>query len=116
MNIFFRTIFIMLCCLATYGVAAQAPQQTQLPEVKHFPNPAGSSNVVNIVFTLPSNSYVSLKVFNPLGILMREVVNGNLMAGEHSIPLDISNINDGVYFYTLSVNDRSETKKLSIKK
>lgn len=116
MNVFLRTLIICLCCLATYGAAAQSPHQTQLPEVKHFPNPAGSSNVVNIVFSLPTNSYVSLKVFNPLGILMREVVNGNLVAGEHSIPLDISNINDGVYFYTLSVNDRSETKKLTIKK
>lgn len=116
MNIFTRTLFIAICCMATYCAAAQAPQQTQLPEVKHFPNPAGSSNVVNIVFTLPTNSYVSLKVFNPLGILMREVINGNLVAGDHSIPLDISNINEGVYFYTLSVNDRSETKKLTIKK
>ncbi len=102
--------------MATYDVAAQSPQQTQMPAVKHYPNPAGNSSVVNIFFTLPANSYVSLKVFNPLGILMKEVVNGNLIAGDHSIPLDISNINDGVYFYTLSVNDRSETKKLTIRK
>ncbi len=116
MNIFLRFLFITLCCSVAYCASAQSPHETQVPEVKHFPNPAGNSNVVNIFFTLPLNSYVSLKIFNPLGIQLKELVNGNLVAGDHSIPLDISNINDGVYFYTLSVNNHSETKKLTIKK
>jgi hypothetical protein len=116
MNLSVKVVLIAFCCSASFCAVAQAPQQTDVPEVRHYPNPVGSSGVVNIFFTLPSNSYVSLKIFNPLGIQLKELVNGNLVAGDHNIPLDVSSINDGVYFYTLRVNDYSETKKLTIKK
>lgn len=116
MKLLVKITLIAFCCAVSFCAVAQAPQQTDMPEVKHYPNPVGNSGVVNISFTLPSNSYVSLKIFNPLGIQLKELINGNLVAGDHNIPVDVSAINEGVYFYTLRVNDHSETKKLTIKK
>jgi hypothetical protein len=116
MNPYAKITLIALCCALPFCAIAQSPQQTNVPDVRHYPNPVGSSSVVNITFSLPTNSYVSLKIFNPLGIQLKELVNGNLVAGDHNIPFDVTVINEGVYFYTLRVNDHSETKKLTIKK
>lgn len=116
MKLLLRCLLLAFCFSLPFIAVAQTPQQVNGPEVKHFPNPAGNTGVVNIVVTIPTTSFVNLKLFNPLGIQLRELVNGTLTAGEHNIPVDISNINDGVYFYTLRVNDHSETKKLTIKK
>lgn len=116
MNPLLKLLFLAFCCGISMYSLAQSPQQTSVPEVKHFPNPAGNSNVINISFNLAAASYVNLKLFNPLGIQLKELVNGALAAGEHTIALDISSINDGVYFYTIKVNGYSETKKLTIKK
>lgn len=116
MNLLVKVTLMAFCFVAPLCAFAQVPQQTSVPEVRHYPNPVGNSGVVNITFSLPTNSYVSLKIFNPLGIQLKELINGNLVAGDHNVPFDISVINDGVYFYTLRVNDHSETKKLTIKK
>ncbi len=111
-----RILLLAFFSAVPFCAMAQQPQQTNAPEVKHFPNPAGNNGVVNIIISIPSTSFVNLKLFNPLGIQLKELVNGTLAAGEHNIPVDISTINDGVYFYTLRVNDHSETKKLTVKK
>jgi len=116
MKIFHSFIFIAFFCALPCFAFAQVPQQNNVSEVRHFPNPAGSGGMVSISFNLPTASYVNIKIFNPLGIELKVLTNGTFTAGEHSIPLDVSNFNDGVYFYTVRVNDHSETKKLTVKK
>lgn len=116
MKIFKSIVFIAIFCAVPCFSIAQVPQQSNVSEVRHFPNPAGSGGMVSISFSLPNTSYVNIKVFNPLGIQVKELTNGTFTAGEHSVPLDVSNFNDGVYFYTVRVNDHSETKKLTVKK
>ncbi len=117
MKLLYSILVMAFCCAIPLLVSGQSPQQTNISEVRHFPNPAGSAGaVISISFTLTNTAFVNIKVFNPLGIQLKELTNGNFAAGEHSIPLDISAYNDGVYFYTVRVGDHSETKKLTIKK
>ncbi|CAN5259225.1 hypothetical protein BH09BAC1_BH09BAC1_11700 [soil metagenome] len=117
MKLFFGILILAFCCATPMLAPAQTPQQTNISEVRHFPNPAGSNgSVISISFSLAVPAFVNIKVFNPLGIQLKELSNGTFAAGEHSIPFDVSPYNDGVYFYTVRVGDHSETKKLTIKK
>jgi hypothetical protein len=59
---------------------------------------------------------VNLKLFDSLGNEIAELVNKQLMAGEHLIPFNINNLPSGIYFYRLKINDRMETKKITVKK
>lgn len=73
-------------------------------------------DLVTISFSLEKSALVSLKFFDSLGNEIDEIVNKNMNAGEHIIPYNISELPSGIYFYRLKVNDRIETKKISIKK
>lgn len=81
---------------------------------QNFPNPA--SMITNISFTLDKSSFVMLRLFDPLGNMLRELQSGTMSAGEHSIPISMDGLEPGVYFYRLQVNEHSETKKLTVKK
>jgi CubicO group peptidase (beta-lactamase class C family) len=75
-----------------------------------------SAQQINIAFFLEKNSFVNLKFFDPLGNEIAELVNKQLLAGEHFIPFSTNNLPSGVYFYRLKINERLETKKVTVKK
>jgi CubicO group peptidase (beta-lactamase class C family) len=75
-----------------------------------------SSNTMLITFQLDKNSFVNLKFFDSLGNEITQILNKQMNAGEHTIPLNTSELPSGVYFYRLKVNERLETKKVTIKK
>jgi len=84
---------------------------------QNYPNPFNPSTAVS--FSLPSKSYVLLKVFDMMGREVATLVDEELAAGNHSRQWNASNISSGVYFYRLSVRTPSgqsgsfvETKKL----
>ena len=73
-----------------------------------------SSNTANFTFKIQNEAAVQLKLFDPLGNELKEMVNSPLSSGEYNIPVDLSNLKSGVYFYRLIVDDQSETKKFII--
>ncbi len=81
-----------------------------------YPNPA--QNETTIEYTL--NNKGGNVVITVTDIMGREVVRmdqGKKAANSSSrITLNTQNLNNGTYFYTLSVNGEKETKKLVIKK
>ena len=64
--------------------------------------------------------FVSLKVYNALGIEVADLVNEMKSAGKHTVSFDGSNFPSGVYFYKLSVTGRAgvftETKRMVLLK
>ncbi len=78
-----------------------------------MPNPATSNVSVKHNFTTTPKT-ASVKIYNMVGTLVKEVkVEGT----EGKTQLDVSTLNEGVYFYTLVVNDKLiSTKKLIITK
>jgi hypothetical protein len=50
--------------------------------------------------------FVSLKVYNALGIEVADLVNEKKSAGRYSVSFDGSNFPSGVYFYKLTVTGR----------
>ncbi|MBK8380618.1 MAG: choice-of-anchor B family protein [Ignavibacteria bacterium] len=83
---------------------------------QNFPNPFNP--VTNIKFSLKENSKVSLKIYSIQGKEVADIINDRRDGGDYEINFDAGkyNLNSGVYFYTLNVNNRSnsfsETKKM----
>jgi hypothetical protein len=77
---------------------------------QNFPNPFNPST--NISFSLPCQSFVSLKVFDLLGRYVVTLVSEELSAGNHTRQWNAATISSGVYFYRLQAGSFVETKKL----
>jgi len=77
---------------------------------QNYPNPFNPST--NISFTLPTKSFVTLKVYDLLGRGVATLVEGELSAGNHSQEWNATNFASGVYFCRLQAGKYSATKKL----
>ena len=81
---------------------------------QNYPNPFNP--VTQIKYSIPEDSYISLKVYNLVGEEVAALFGGNQKAGNHVASFDGSEIAGGVYFYQLRANNFTETKKLIILK
>ncbi len=79
---------------------------------QNYPNPFNPSRVITC--DLPSNSHVTLQVYDMLGRLVKTLVDRVQSAGEHSATFQSSGLASGMYFYRLQVGDRSLQKKMML--
>lgn len=82
---------------------------------QNFPNPFNPSTIIR--FSIPKSSNVKLTIFNALGQQVATLVNSQLAAGSYSYSFDAAkNLSSGMYFYTLSTNNFTQTKKMLLLK
>jgi hypothetical protein len=81
---------------------------------QNYPNPFNPSTT--IAFTLPSRSFVTLKIFDILGRELATIVSEELPAGNYTRQWNASNMSSGVYFYRLEAGSSTQTKKLILLK
>lgn len=90
----------------------------QIPAVytleQNFPNPFNPSTTIN--FSLPTEGFVSLKVYNALGQEVATLVNQVRAAGNYSASFDASRLTSGMYFYTINANNFTSSKKMMLVK
>ena len=77
-----------------------------------YPNPFRSS--ATITYSLPNPSEIRIEVFDLLGKRVRMLEKGFKSSGEHEITFDATGLPSGVYFYTLSAGDFSQTRKMVV--
>ncbi len=77
---------------------------------QNYPNPFNPSTTIS--YQLPTQSHVTLKVFDVLGREVATLVNGEQTAGYKSVTWDAADIPTGMYFYRLQAGKYIETKKL----
>lgn len=77
---------------------------------QNFPNPFNPTT--KITFSLPENSFVSLRVSNLIGLEVKSLVNGMMPAGIHEVVFDASALYSGVYFYTLKTGNFVQIRKM----
>jgi hypothetical protein len=111
--------FFLLDDLNLSGTATSVDNEKMIPAEfsleQNFPNPFNPST--KIVYNLPENSFVSLKIFNAIGMEVATLVNSVTPAGSHEILFDAQGYNSGVYFYTLKTgNNFVQTKKMILMK
>jgi hypothetical protein len=79
-----------------------------------YPNPAVNTNSVGITFTVGQLSVVTLTLFNSMGNKVETIYNDKATMGNKAINANISNLTSGTYYFQLSVNGVSFTKKLVV--
>jgi hypothetical protein len=77
---------------------------------QNYPNPFNPSTKIR--YSIPENSFVSLRVFNLLGEEIETLVNGEQSAGVYEATLDASHLTSGVYIYTLKTKNFTFSKKM----
>jgi len=84
-----------------------------VPEVfrlhQNYPNPFNPTTT--IAFDIPRQTNVSLKIFNLTGAEVMTVLNEELPAGGHGVMVDGRHLASGVYFYRLTADGMTATKK-----
>ena len=73
-----------------------------------------SAEIGNLSTGITSGQFVSLKIHDLLGREVAILVNEEKPAGSYSVRWNATNIPSGVYFYRLTAEGFSETKKLSL--
>ena len=115
--------------LDTYGVLAEIENEetirTAIEEIEiqdkgysliqNNPNP--TSNTTQIGFTLSTKKNISLTVFDYTGKEITRLIDNDLYpAGLNTVDLDVTNLANGVYFYTLNNEEVVLTKQLVVLK
>lgn len=81
---------------------------------QNYPNPFNPTT--NIRFNMPQAGTVTLKIFNVLGQEVATLLNEFRNAGSYEYTFDASNLNTGVYFYSITTNNFTSTKKMLLVK
>ncbi len=77
---------------------------------QNYPNPFNPSTTIQ--YAMPIRSHITLTVYNTLGQIVKELVNGEVEAGYHEVKFDASGLASGVYLYRMQAGSFVETRKL----
>ena len=93
------------------------------PELKfalsNYPNPFNPTTTIS--FDLPKSGNVKLEIFNSKGQRVKTLLNEKINSGHHSViwngkNMKNQNVVSGIYFYRISNQNYSETKKMMLLK
>jgi hypothetical protein len=94
------------------GNSNEIPKDYSLSQ--NYPNPFNP--VTTIEFSVSSQSFIELRVYNTLGEEVAALVNQQLAPGVYRISFNAAALPSGVYFYRMNARDFSKTKKMILVK
>ena len=77
---------------------------------QNYPNPYNPSTTIS--YSIPSQSHVTLKIFDILGREVETLVNKQQSQGNYEVSFDASNLTSGVYFYRIQAGKFVDSKKM----
>ena len=77
-----------------------------------YPNPASDAAIVS--YSIPAHGKVKLYLTDILGRSVNVLVNETLDAGIHRTELNVRNLADGLYYYTLEFDNQKMVRKLVV--
>jgi len=93
-------------------ISTEIPAQFRLEQ--NYPNPFNPST--KIVFALPKNGDVNLKIYDLTGKEAGVFINGYYAAGTYSIELNLSSLASGVYLYKIQAGGFTDVKRMVLVK
>ncbi|MBK7377995.1 MAG: T9SS type A sorting domain-containing protein [Ignavibacteriales bacterium] len=81
---------------------------------QNYPNPFNPTTTID--FTLPSDTFVSLKVYDLFGKQTAFLINEQKEAGSYSLQFDGTNLASGNYIYVINAGGKVITKKMTLLK
>lgn len=82
---------------------------------QNYPNPVNDAKTI-IEFNIPEKAQAELALYNSIGQKIKTVFNSQLNAGTHQWNVDVSELNNGLYFYELKAGNQKATMKMIIQK
>jgi len=81
---------------------------------QNYPNPFNPTTTIS--FELPVQCHTTLKVYDTLGKEVATLVNDNLRAGSYTSTFSAQQSSSGIYFYRLTADHFTHTKKMMLLK
>jgi len=72
---------------------------------QNYPNPFNPSTTIK--FTVPTSSFVTVKIYNSVGELIKTLTSKNYTVGTHNLIWNANNIASGVYFYHINAKGKN---------
>jgi hypothetical protein len=88
--------------------------QGALTEVNIFPNPATTRNTIN--FEVKKAGQIRIELHNEAGNTLKVIVDGYREVGQYSEEVDLSNVKDGAYYYSIMDQQGVTTKAVIVSK
>jgi hypothetical protein len=95
-------------------IEVDATKLVKFELAQNYPNPFNPSTTIK--YSIPDQSFVTIKVFDVLGNEIVKLVNEEKDAGIHQINFNASNLSSGIYYYSISAGNFSATKKFMLMK
>jgi hypothetical protein len=112
------TLFARSIHWLTENVVVENKQPKNIPYAfnlgQNYPNPFNPST--KIKYSVPSESFTSIKVYDILGNEVATLVNGEKQAGNYEVEFNASNISSGIYFYKLQSSGSVLVRKMVVLK
>jgi hypothetical protein len=104
--------------LVTYSNATDVEFENSLPEYynlsQNYPNPFNPST--KIQYSISSNQFVQLKIYDVLGKEISTLVNNEQSAGRYEVNFNGNGLTSGIYFYSIKAGAFTETKSMILMK
>jgi hypothetical protein len=81
---------------------------------QNYPNPFNPTTKIS--YSIPTNAKVVIKVYDIAGREVETIENSERTAGTYAVTFDARQLASGVYFYKLTTNNYSATKKFILMK
>jgi hypothetical protein len=101
---------IKLAVTGPSGITNQNTLPLNYELQQNYPNPFNPTT--NIKFSVPKDGDASLKIYDLKGSLVTTYFSGFIKAGTYNVDFDGSSLSSGIYFYRLTTDGFSETKKM----
>ncbi len=94
------------------NINSEIPSDYKLEQ--NYPNPFNPTTTIQ--FSIPELSFVTLEIFNSLGEKVSTLISEEINAGNYEYDWNAINLPSGIYYYKLTANDFTQTRKLVLLK
>lgn len=77
---------------------------------QNYPNPFNPTTAIS--YHIPAGGNVSVKIYDAMGRMVKELVNEYQTAGVHTVVYNAEGLSSGIYYYTVKSGSFTATKKL----
>lgn len=94
------------------NISVEIPSSSKLHQ--NYPNPFNP--VTNFQIDISENTFVNITIYDILGKIIKTELEEFLKAGTYRVYFNASNLPSGIYFYRLTTNKLTATKKMILMK
>ena len=87
--------------------------ETSINVTQNFPNPVNGTTSVRV--NIEESANLSLELTNMVGQKVLSQEKGIVNAGSHEFVLDATNLQAGIYFYTVTAGESNVTKRMIVR-